>query len=119
MKPRVCFAYANVFGQRARAVRMGEYTLMPDGTLKREGHPDSEYGALKVHPDKRRLTVLDKNGRPVVTVGAEGISVEQPEEVPAVIAKDVQQKESATGEAQQAEAPAQTDEPPQGEAQAA
>lgn len=58
-------SFREVFGE-AESVVIGEFTVMPDGVLKRERHPDQEYSGIQILEERRRIRILDRYGRPVV-----------------------------------------------------
>lgn len=84
-------AFHDVFGQDAQSAKMGEYTVMPDGVLKREKHADVQYGMVEFSADGNRVIVRAPNREALVIEACDAVTVEYPQPPEPTVFTDVQQ----------------------------
>ena len=72
-------AFVKVFGEDAVMVRMGQYTVLPNGIVQRAKHRDEEYVDVVKSSAQKKYGVVGKNGKYIVIEAFDKVEITREE----------------------------------------
>ncbi len=72
-------AFVKVFGEDAVMVKMGEYTVLPNGVVQRQGHNDEAYADIVKSSAQKKYGVVGTNGKYIVIEAFDKVEITREE----------------------------------------